>query len=387
MESGSNSPRSVLPSLDLGLFEDPPQWDSSDDKTSAGARNNQPGPDNKDTDSDADDADTNSGDEEEEEEEASEDHFSDSANYYSRNDNSPLVLAAQNNDFQSVEQLLNQGLPIDQVGLHGESALHMSSALGLIEMAQYLIQRGANVNLSDKGGSTPLLHCAQFCHEEPLASEIAQLLIENGADTSRHVLMGLEAMTPLSFAILHQNLSLVQVLGPVTSLGFSMDTAPDLTVSPQKKSTIVHQAITASVKARDTAILEALINMGLPIEPRHLRLAPEDNTFGLLVRKLGLSNADVASDAEEILRARFQGPRSAFPSTLKRLVEGYGVDINKSRVRAFIVSSGIKELLEAAIDYGINIRSLSHETLKELSTGTPREFKDLLTQLRKQQSL
>lgn len=59
-------------------------------------------------------------------------------------------------------------------------------SLGHEEIAKILIQKGANVNLSDSNGWTPLFVAAASGH-----SKIVQLLIKSGADVNLKNNLGL----------------------------------------------------------------------------------------------------------------------------------------------------------------------------------------------------
>jgi len=56
-------------------------------------------------------------------------------------------------------KMLRRVAHIDQTDTKGQSALHICAARGLIESARALLKRGANINLQDSAGFTPL-HCS-----------------------------------------------------------------------------------------------------------------------------------------------------------------------------------------------------------------------------------
>jgi hypothetical protein len=62
------------------------------------------------------------------------------------------------------------------------SALMSASQQGHTKVAQLLIERGANVNLGNKGGDSPLGQAAMYGHPD-----IANLLVENGADIDKAI--------------------------------------------------------------------------------------------------------------------------------------------------------------------------------------------------------
>ena len=81
---------------------------------------------------------------------------------------------AQNVNLKTFTKLLKRATHIDQVDAKGQSSLHLCCSRGLIEFIKLLLKRGADVNLKDNMGYTPL-HCAAV--ERQLAS--CQLLLES----------------------------------------------------------------------------------------------------------------------------------------------------------------------------------------------------------------
>ena len=61
--------------------------------------------------------------------------------------------------------------------IYGRTPLHLAAGNGRKEVAQILVESGAEVNVADGDGRTPLHWAAKRGHKE-----VAQLLIENGAD-------------------------------------------------------------------------------------------------------------------------------------------------------------------------------------------------------------
>ncbi len=61
----------------------------------------------------------------------------------------------------SIELLLKNGVDINATGKNGGTALHLACALGKVELAQYLIEQGANTNLPYKG--KPMLYFSVVC--------------------------------------------------------------------------------------------------------------------------------------------------------------------------------------------------------------------------------
>lgn len=84
--------------------------------------------------------------------------------------------AARANDFDSLRRLLKDSR-VDEINGSGATPLHLCASLGHAKLAQYLINKGANVHRCDyESGWTPL-HRALYNKR----IGVALLLIENGA--------------------------------------------------------------------------------------------------------------------------------------------------------------------------------------------------------------
>ncbi|GLC39901.1 Signal recognition particle 43 kDa protein, chloroplastic [Pleodorina starrii] len=120
------------------------------------------------------------------------------------------------------------------------SALHFSAALGSAECAKLLVEAGAEVDLQDREGFTPLHMAAGYMHTSTMA-----VLLEAGANpeirdnTGRDVVSlidGLKASMPLNMASVQRRLALEEVANCLTDRLYdevppanvlNMRTAPD----------------------------------------------------------------------------------------------------------------------------------------------------------------
>ncbi len=95
----------------------------------------------------------------------------------------PLVLAAHHdNNVTVIEKLLNAGATIGAENGYGNTALHEACHHGNLASARVLIRAGANPNQRNHKGSTSL---HTFCYGESCAThtlDMLRFLIENGAD-------------------------------------------------------------------------------------------------------------------------------------------------------------------------------------------------------------
>lgn len=92
--------------------------------------------------------------------------------------NGDLLRAVDQGDFTKVKDSLNKGADINAQSNQG-TPLSLASFNGHIEIVEFLIEKGADINMRvEKGGQTPLI--AAIVGRE----EIAKLLVEKGADVN-----------------------------------------------------------------------------------------------------------------------------------------------------------------------------------------------------------
>jgi ankyrin repeat protein len=114
-----------------------------------------------------------------------------------------LSHAARENDTHLIEYLLDCGIDLATADLH--YALGDACYKGNFDVIKMLIELGADVNGGDYGASeNPLMHAARHGH-----LEIAQYLLENGADIEAR---SYEGNTPLLFAAWEGQLEMIQFL-------------------------------------------------------------------------------------------------------------------------------------------------------------------------------
>jgi Ankyrin repeats (3 copies)/Ankyrin repeat len=105
-----------------------------------------------------------------------------------------LVLAAGDGHEDLVKLLLAAGVPVDApVGSTTRTALLSSVEAGYLDIAATLLKAGANVNVRDENGLTPLIHLAKYCDEV----ELVRTFMKRGADVNAASLAG---WTPLKEA-------------------------------------------------------------------------------------------------------------------------------------------------------------------------------------------
>ena len=112
--------------------------------------------------------------------------------------------AAGNGDFFEVAKMLADGVPPDVRNEYGGTALLRVAFHNNTDIAQFLLQRGADANVQDDGGYTPLHNAARWN-----STDVAQCLLQHGAD--KNVRDGYNR-TPLDEARLFMNKGVQRLL-------------------------------------------------------------------------------------------------------------------------------------------------------------------------------
>lgn len=115
-----------------------------------------------------------------------------------------LIQAVKENDVETVDLLLEEGINLSYQDEQGKSALMHASILGRTNFVKKLIYRKAPLNQMDFYGDTALILALH--HKQ---KEIASLLLEAGADVNH---INQNGYTPLMFAVETNEPALVQQL-------------------------------------------------------------------------------------------------------------------------------------------------------------------------------
>lgn len=84
-----------------------------------------------------------------------------------------------NNNIDEVKKALSDCDINEQEETTGFTALHYCAQNQYVDIAKLLIDKGADVNIQDKYGNTPLFKAVFFSEGK---TEMIKLLVENGAD-------------------------------------------------------------------------------------------------------------------------------------------------------------------------------------------------------------
>ncbi|MBI4057188.1 MAG: ankyrin repeat domain-containing protein [Elusimicrobia bacterium] len=116
---------------------------------------------------------------------------------------SPLRGAIQTGNLKIVELLVRYGAKASEQGL-----LHLASAMGQLDIANFLLKRGAIINAKDTGGTTPLHRAVMQQH-----NKMVSFLINKGSSPD---LKDVNGKTPLDYARVLQLQDIISLLTPLT---------------------------------------------------------------------------------------------------------------------------------------------------------------------------
>lgn len=92
-----------------------------------------------------------------------------------------LVCAAAVGDLETTRDLVNSGVPVNGIGIEGHNALYEASARGQSTIVQFLIDKGANLNIGGEGATdTPLMTAISHYN-----LSIISRLLKGGADPNQ----------------------------------------------------------------------------------------------------------------------------------------------------------------------------------------------------------
>jgi ankyrin repeat protein len=132
-----------------------------------------------------------------------------------------LIEAVMYQDLASVKTLINQGVDVnfkDQQS--GSTALIIAANFGFSEIAEFLIDNGADINLQANNGTSPLMAAAGS------SEQIFKLLLGKGADITLKNATGTTAFTSSLTGILRGRVT-ISIPEMLLEKGANVDEAPD----------------------------------------------------------------------------------------------------------------------------------------------------------------
>ena len=114
---------------------------------------------------------------------------------------------AKKKDF--VSYLLEKGFAIDSKTRFGYTALHIAILYDYLQIAEFLVENGADVNQQDGQKRTPLLLYLAQPKQRSLNTDFVSMLLENGADINTESQGG---YTPLHYAVSKNQIDIIKIL-------------------------------------------------------------------------------------------------------------------------------------------------------------------------------
>ena len=124
--------------------------------------------------------------------------------------NTPLMMALKNRHFDTVNRLIDKGADVNNSNIKGETTLHCAAGTGHVDTVQILIEADVELDAQDREGLTPLMialqnDCPNNAKTEDVREnnehdekknykEVANLLIEKGADINKKNMNGETAL-------------------------------------------------------------------------------------------------------------------------------------------------------------------------------------------------
>lgn len=163
-----------------------------------------------------------------------------------------LSAAAGDGDVVRMNRLLNEGAPVDELseGQWRATPLYWSLFNCKVEAAELLLKKGANVNLADSYGSSPL-HLAVRCKKVKLS--LIEQLIQKGADV--HYKNTADGLTSLHYASSSGSVDVAKLL---------IDKGADVNAVDNKGTT----PLILAVKKNSLAMVRLLLERGADVNLR-----------------------------------------------------------------------------------------------------------------------
>lgn len=126
------------------------------------------------------------------------------ANTRGKNGVTALMIYVWRDRKEAAERLLNKGADVTLTDNDGDTALHGAAEVGNVEITKMLLAKGANVNAKNKVGGTPLMWAAVYGNDN-----VVRELLKQGADPS---LKDEDGVTALQWAVKNNRSDVVRVL-------------------------------------------------------------------------------------------------------------------------------------------------------------------------------
>jgi ankyrin repeat protein len=199
----------------------------------------------------------------------------------------PLYIAAYKGQLNVAQLLLDRGAEVNQAETNGATPLYIAAALGQLDVAKLLLDRGAKVNQAEINGVTPLYIAAQ---EGQL--DVAKLLLKRGAEVN---LAETNGATPLFIAAEEGQLAIAELL---LDRGAKVNQAMNDGATPLLIAALEGQLAVAKL------LLDRGANVNQPrttdgVTPLHIAAQQGHTTVTLLLKLAGAKRGAIDFDTND----------------------------------------------------------------------------------------
>lgn len=194
-----------------------------------------------------------------------------------------LITAVTYQDMAKVKELVKAGVDVNyKEQRYGNTPLVMACQYNLVEIAKYLIENGADINLKTGTGHTPLMAAASG------SEDLFNLLISKGADPLVKLENGTSAFTMLITGVLMDRV-------PMTAADKLIELGADVDESSTTGGTKGYTCLMMAARNQRPDLVKYLVENGADVNaragdgntPLSLAQKEEDTEMVNLLKKLG----------------------------------------------------------------------------------------------------
>jgi ankyrin repeat protein len=199
-------------------------------------------------------------------------------------DGSKLIESVMYQDMEALKSLVENGTDVNyQDPQYGTTALMLACNYGFTDMAKFLLEHGAKVNIQAKNGATALTGAAQQ------SLELVQILLDKGADIQLKTEEGITAFTNSIIGVLRGSVT-TEVAELLLEKGANVDEAPE------KGGAAGYTCLMMAVRNDKPDLVKFLVSKGAKLDvtakdgATPLSLAEKEGNIAMikLLRELGI---------------------------------------------------------------------------------------------------